>query len=70
VLYRLSEFVSRYWAYRSGEAEIALNERLMALSLRLFHVFDHVPARLTAFGFAVVGNFEEAVNGWRRDAGL
>ena len=29
-----------------------------------------VPARLTAFGFAVVGNFEEAVNCWRRDAGL
>jgi adenosylcobinamide-phosphate synthase len=29
-----------------------------------------VPARLTAFGFAVVGNFEEAVNSWRRDAGL
>ena len=31
---------------------------------------DYVPARLTAFGFAVVGNFEEAVGGWRRDAGL
>ena len=25
---------------------------------------------MTAFGFAVVGNFEEAVNGWRRDARL
>ena len=33
-------------------------------------LIDHVPARLTAFGFAVVGNFEEAVAGWRRDAGL
>ena len=33
-------------------------------------MIDLVPARLTAFGFAVVGNFEEAVNGWRRDAGL
>jgi adenosylcobinamide-phosphate synthase len=29
-----------------------------------------VPARLTAFGFAVVGNFEEAAASWRRDAGL
>jgi adenosylcobinamide-phosphate synthase len=29
-----------------------------------------VPARLTAFGFAVVGNFEEAVGSWRRDAAL
>jgi adenosylcobinamide-phosphate synthase len=25
---------------------------------------------MTAFGFAVVGNFEEAVTCWRRDAGL
>ena len=33
-------------------------------------MLDHVPARLTAFGFAVVGNFEEAVTCWRRDAGL
>jgi adenosylcobinamide-phosphate synthase len=70
VLYRLAEFVSRYWSYRSGHAGLAVNERLMALSLRLFHLLDHVPARLTASGFAVVGNFEEAVNCWRRDASL
>jgi adenosylcobinamide-phosphate synthase len=70
VLYRLAEFVSRYWSYRSGEGAIAINERLMSLSLRLFHLLDHVPARFTASGFAVVGNFEEAVNGWRRDAAL
>ena len=70
VLYRLAEFVSRYWLYRSGEGGIAVNERLSALSLRLFQGLDHVPARLTASGFAVVGNFEEAINGWRRDAAL
>ena len=40
------------------------------MSQRLFNLLDHVPARLTAFGFAVVGNFEEAVTCWRRDAGL
>ena len=39
-------------------------------SQRLFGLIDHLPARLTAFGFAVVGNFEEAVTGWRRDAAL
>jgi len=70
VLYRLAEFVSRYWSYRSGSAGLAVNERLMALSLRVFHLLDHVPARMTAAGFAVVGNFEEAVNCWRRDASL
>src|SRR5690606_11829434 len=40
------------------------------LSQRLFAAIDYLPSRLTAFGFAVVGNFEEAVNGWRRDAEL
>ena len=70
VLYRMAEFASRYWAYRSGRGEVTVNERLMALSLQLFHLLDHVPARLTASGFAVVGNFEEAVNCWRRDSAL
>jgi adenosylcobinamide-phosphate synthase len=70
VLYRMAEFVSRYWAYKTHALDAPSNERLMALSRRLFALVDHVPARLTAFGFAVVGNFEEAVNGWRRDAAL
>jgi adenosylcobinamide-phosphate synthase len=68
VLYRMAEFASRYWAFKSRTLDVPANERLMALSQKLFSLIDHVPARLTAFGFAVVGNFEEAVNGWRRDA--
>lgn len=70
VLYRMAEFSSRYWAYRQRSLDAPANDELLALSRRLFALIDHVPARLTAFGFAVVGNFEEAVNGWRRDAGL
>jgi adenosylcobinamide-phosphate synthase len=70
VLYRTAEFASRYWAYRNRNVGEPINERLMALSQRLFGLMDHIPARLTAFGFAVVGNFEEAINGWRRDADL
>ena len=70
VLYRMAELASRYWLFRSGDGAIAVNETLMQLSQRLFHLLDHVAARLTASGFAVVGNFEEAVNGWRRDATL
>jgi adenosylcobinamide-phosphate synthase len=70
VLYRMTEFASRYWAYRNRTVGEPINERLMQLSQRLFGIVDHLPARLTAFGFAVVGNFEEAVNCWRRDAGL
>ena len=70
VLYRMAEFASRYWAYKNRTVGEPMNERLMALSQRLFSFVDHLPARLTAFGFAVVGNFEEAVSCWRRDAGL
>jgi len=70
VLYRLAEFSSRYWAFRSRTAGVPINERLMQRSQSLFAGIDHVPARLTAFGFAVVGNFEEAVDCWRRDAAL
>ncbi len=70
VAYRMAEFASRYWAFKSRTLDAPVNERLMQLSQRLFESIDHVPARLTAFGFAVVGNFEEAVNGWRRDASL
>ena len=66
----MAEFASRYWAFESRTLDAPANERLLQLSQRLFGLIDHVPARLTAFGFAVVGNFEEAVNGWRRDAGL
>jgi adenosylcobinamide-phosphate synthase len=70
VLYRMAEFSSRYWAYRHRALDAPANDGLLALSRRLFALIDHVPARLTAFGFAVVGNFEEAVGSWRRDAGL
>ena len=70
VVYRMAEFTGRYWAFKGRTLDASANERLMQLSERLFGLIDHVPARLTAFGFAVVGNFEEAVNGWRRDAAL
>ena len=44
-------------------------ERLLSLYVRE-NLGICKPARLTAFGFAVVGNFEEAVSAWRRDAAL
>lgn len=70
VLYRLAEFASRYWAARFSRVGLAQEDRLMHLCARCFSVIDHVPARLTAGGFAIVGNFEEAVNGMREHATL
>jgi len=70
VLYRMAEFSSRYWGYRQRAMDAPANDALLALSRRVFMLIDKLPARLTAFGFAVVGNFEEAAASWRRDAGL
>jgi adenosylcobinamide-phosphate synthase len=70
VLYRMAEFCSRYWAYRNKTMDAPMSAGLMDLAQRAFAFIDYLPARLTAFGFAVVGNFEEAVASWRRDAGL
>nr|WP_295080516.1 CobD/CbiB family protein [uncultured Roseateles sp.] len=70
VLYRMAEFAGRYWAFKSRTLDAPTNERLMLLSRRLFGLIDYMPARFTAAGFTIVGNFEEAVNGWRRDARL
>lgn len=35
---------------------------------RAFHVIDWIPQRLTAFAFAVVGDFEDAIFCWRSQA--
>lgn len=70
VLYRMASFASRHWSQRAGGVAMPAGDRLAALSQRWFGLIDAAPARLTAFGFAVVGNFEEAVTGWRRDATL
>jgi adenosylcobinamide-phosphate synthase len=70
VLYRLAEFCSRYWGFRQRAMDAPVNEALLRLSRGVFALIDHVPARLTAVGFAIVGDFEEAVAGWRRDAAL
>jgi adenosylcobinamide-phosphate synthase len=70
VLYRMAEFAARYWTYPGKALGMPANERLMAVSQQMFALIDHVPSRMTAFGFAVVGNFEEAINAWRRDASL
>lgn len=70
VFYRMAEFTSRYWGFRHRALDAPANEGLLDVAQRTFSRIDHIPARMTAFGFAIVGNFEEAVAGWRRDAVL
>jgi len=66
VFYRLGEFVSRYWRYKDPQqlASAALQQVANAAWI----VIDWLPARITAFGFAVVGSFEDAIDGWRNYA--
>ncbi|MBA3594479.1 MAG: CobD/CbiB family protein [Pseudomonadota bacterium] len=68
VLYRLSEFVARYWAHKSRLTGEGASPALQQAATRAWHVIDYVPARLTSLGFAVVGSFEDAIDGWRNYA--
>jgi adenosylcobinamide-phosphate synthase len=70
VLFRLSEFVARYWQHQSEAHHQPVSAALQSHAKSAWQWVDWVPARVTAFGFAVVGNFEEAVDGWRRYAEL
>jgi adenosylcobinamide-phosphate synthase len=70
VLYRMAEFCARHWGKKNPSLGAPTHEGLALRAQRAFELIDHVPARLTAAGFAVVGNFEEAVDCWRQHAGL
>ena len=65
VLYRLSEFVVRYWQHKSKTQHQPVSEALQQTAADAWVAIDWVPARITAISFAVVGSFEEAIDGWR-----
>lgn len=68
VLYRMSEFVVRYWRYRSRTQLQPASEALHTAASKAWAAVDWLPARITALGFAVVGSFEEAIDCWRNHA--
>jgi len=68
VLYRLGEFVVRYWAHQSEAHHQPVSAELQSNAAVAWRLIDWLPARVTAIGFAVVGNFEEAIDGWRQYA--
>ena len=72
VLYRMSEFVCRYWKYTNSRALLAVkqpaSEALQQAARQAWTVIDWLPSRVTALGFAVVGSFEDAIDGWRNHA--
>ncbi|MEI6759486.1 MAG: CobD/CbiB family protein [Betaproteobacteria bacterium] len=65
VLYRLSEFVARYWWHNSKTGQQTVSEASQQVARQAWRWIDWIPARVTAVSFAVVGSFEEAIDGWR-----
>lgn len=65
VLYRLSEFVVRYWQHKSTTHHQPVSNALRQTATDAWVAIDWIPARMTAISFAVVGSFEETIDGWR-----
>ena len=65
ILYRMAEYLSRNWQVRADNSR---SPALQAAAAQAWVWIDYLPARTTALGFAVVGNFEEAVASWRSEA--
>lgn len=63
VLYRLSNTLDAMWGYRSPRFE-----RFGKFAARVDDLLNIIPARLTAFSYACVGNFTSAIQAWRQQA--
>src|SRR5580698_7753325 len=61
VLYRIAEHLARSWVQPADERTPAFS----TFAQQAFFFIDWIPARLTALGFAIVGNFEDAIYAWR-----
>jgi adenosylcobinamide-phosphate synthase len=70
IIYRMSEFALRYYKRSSALAGggVHVSTSLLATAQQAWAVVDYLPARVTALGFAIVGNFEEAIDSWRNYA--
>lgn len=67
VLYRAAAFFAEYWGGPTKVAAVDFGD-FGKFSRQAFAVIDWLPLRLTAAGFAIVGDFEDAVYCWRTQA--
>jgi adenosylcobinamide-phosphate synthase len=65
VMYRMSEFVARYWTYKSRTPGEGASPALQQVANSAWGLIDYFPSRITSLGFAVVGSFEDAIDAWR-----
>lgn len=66
VVYRVSEYFSSYVNRPERPASQPVSPATKANASKAWAAMDWLPARITALGFAFVGSFEEAVDGWRQ----
>lgn len=59
VLYRVAQMLADRWRVQHPD------DGFGRFAQRVYHLIDWVPVRLSAAGFAVVGNFEDSVFCWR-----
>ena len=70
VAYRVAEFTSRFWTTDSIPPQGApmVSRSLKQATVQAWQSLDWLPARATALSFAIVGSFEDAMDGWRNQA--
>ena len=68
VIYRMSEWVARFWAHTPHADTKFVSLALQASAKSAWYFVDWLPARMTAVAFGVVGNFEDAIDCWRNYA--
>ena len=64
ILYWLAAHLQEFWSSTKRDASPAFG----VFARRIFYWIDWIPQRLTAFTFAIVGNFEDAAFCWRSQA--
>ena len=72
LLFRLSSLLFKAWGKPPTPVEGDISHTSDALQHvvdRAWYLVDWLPSRMTALSFAVVGNFEDAVDAWRQEAG-
>jgi adenosylcobinamide-phosphate synthase len=64
VLYRLCKLLAEHWGRDRSPAQ----EKFSRPAQLVARALDAIPSRLTAAGFAIVGDFEDAIFCWRAQA--
>jgi adenosylcobinamide-phosphate synthase len=67
VIYRLTDFAQQRWQQESTDGSVT-SPVLQDVAASAWKAIDWLPSRMTALGFAIVGSFEDAMDGWRNHA--